>query len=57
MSKSQFYLGKTYNIAIPQSKLPQHRVNSLLFNVTNESPFESSQLIGKYKEKSTDRKI
>ena len=25
----------------PHSKLPEHRANSSLFNVTNESPFET----------------
>ena len=41
MRKSQFYLGKTYDIPSPHLKLPQNRVNSLLFNVTNESPFKT----------------
>ena len=31
--------------------------SSSLFNVTNESPFTNSQVIGKSKEKSTNRNI
>ena len=37
---SQIYLGKTDDLS-PHSKLPEHRVNSSLFNAVNESPFET----------------
>ena len=36
----------------PSFKLAELRVNSSLFNVVNESSFENSQLIGRYKEMS-----
>ena len=39
-SNFQIYPGKTDN-GPPHSKLPEHRVNSSLFNVTNESPFKT----------------
>ena len=39
-SNFQIYPGKTDDRPPPHLKLPEHWVNSLLFNVTNESPFE-----------------
>ena len=45
--------GESYNIP-PRCtlKLPEHRVNSLLFNAVNEHPLETVKLIRRYKEMS-----
>ena len=39
-SNFQIYLGKTDD-STPHLKLSEYRVNSSLFNVVNESPFET----------------